>query len=77
MVTTRPRQRSTPKPHRPAGACRHPKLHHNRHVNEHMTYCAMHTKAARDRQTSAAQKKAHEAAAAMHMAQALHHMRSY
>lgn len=77
MTPRRSRSPPTPKPHRPTGACKHPKLHHNRHVNEHMTYCALHTKAARDRQKSAAQKKAHEAAAALHMAQALHHMRSY
>lgn len=56
---------------------KHPKLTRNRNVNEHLTFCAMHTRAANDTRLSNAKRRAHKDAAAMHMSHALHHYRIF
>ena len=58
-------------------AQKHPALHANRHVNEHITFCALHTRRARDPSLCAAARTQHRQAAKAHLAQALHHLRAY
>lgn len=57
-------------------ARKHPRLTRNRHVNEHLTFCAMHTKAAQKRTCSARAREKHREAALIHMLQAAHHYRA-
>lgn len=60
----------------PTRSRRHPRLTHNRHVNEHLTFCAMHKQAARDRSKTSAVRASHREAAALHLLQAAHHFRT-
>lgn len=59
----------------PSCAAKHPALHKNRHVNEHITFCALHTQQARNPRLCKAKRLEHKRAANMHMAEALDHMR--
>lgn len=66
------------KPRAVAPRCtrKHPRLTKNRHVNEHLSFCALHAKAARNSRMSAAAKKAHEEAFRAHLIQAARHFRT-
>lgn len=65
-----------PIPVAPACSRKHPPLTKNRHINEHLTFCALHAKAARDPAASRADRANHKEAAALHMSQALRHYRT-
>lgn len=54
----------------------HPRLTKNRHVNEHLTFCALHSKAANSRRATNAARKAHQEAAQLHLLQAASHFRA-
>ena len=56
---------------------KHPCLTKNRHVNEHLTFCALHKKAARNAALSKAERQAHKEAAKLHFTQAAHHFRTF
>lgn len=71
-----PQRKRKPCPVRPAKAQRHPRLTKNRHVNEHLSFCAMHALNAKKRKVSAATRAAHREAAALHMLQAARHFRT-
>ena len=66
-----------PVPVRPRGARNHPNLHRNPHVNEHLTYCAMHFNRSNDARAGRGAREAHRRAAAAHLAETLHHMRQF
>lgn len=66
-----------PKPVRPRCARKHPKLTNNRHVNEHLSFCALHKKAACDSKLSKDERQAHKEAARLHFKQAAHHLRAF
>ena len=72
--TTRPKRK--PCPLRPTRAQRHPRLTKNRHVNEHLSFCALHALNAKKRKMSPAARAAHREAAALHMLQAARHFRT-
>lgn len=65
-----------PRPLRPNQASRHPRLTKNRHVNEHLSFCALHALNAKKRKMSLAARTAHKEAAALHMLQAARHFRT-
>lgn len=65
-----------PVPVAPPSSRKHPRLTKNRHVNEHLTYCALHAKAALDPKASRAERANHKEAANLHMEQALRHYRT-
>ena len=74
-----PRSIVRKKPLRPVAprcARKHPRLTKNRHVNEHLTFCAMHANAAKNTHATRAARKAHQEAAQLHMLQAAHHFRT-
>lgn len=75
VATTFRTPRRTHFPIAPTCARKHPRLTGNRHVNEHITFCALHTKAAAAKRVSPANRAAHQQAAQLHMTQALHHYR--
>ena len=64
------------KPLAPKCARKHPRLTNNRHVNEHISFCALHARAAADPRTPREVKKAHTQAVNLHLEQALHHLRT-
>ena len=77
MPNKKPAKKSVMKPRAPRCARKHPALTKNRHVNEHLTFCALHKKAACDKALSKAQREAHKEAARLHFKQAAHHFRTF
>lgn len=72
----KPRSRSPAlRAYAPKCSRNHPRLTNNRHLNEHLTFCALHERAASDSKATRAQKAAHRRAFEVHASQALKHMR--
>ena len=72
-----PAPRTASRPVHPRSCKRkHPCLTRNRHVNECLTFCAMHTKAANDRKLPAARRAMHRKAARLHYLEAARHYKT-
>lgn len=72
----KPRRGSVLAPVAPQCMRKHPRLTHNRHVNEHLSFCALHAKGASDATLSKQERADHKEAARLHMTQALRHYRT-
>lgn len=76
MPVSKTRAPAAPVPIAPRCTRKHPRLTKNRHVDEHMTFCALHAKAASNAKSSPKERANHREAARLHMAQALQHYRT-